>query len=480
MRFESTSRFAPWVAALCTLVVGALAWPFTVDDAYIVGRYASRLASGHGYTMNDGPPTDGITGPLWIVPGYLARSIGGDPIAAAKAVGLACAAVAVALLIAQVRHRAVGSRAVWTATAFLACSATVGIWASAGLETGAAMLVTTAALIATVRRPEPSGLVLGVAGAMIAWLRPEAVPGVLVLAGMAMRRHRTQGALALGIALAGLAAVAAFRLEMFGTALPLSVSAKPSDLANGAGYLGRGAILALGIAGVVPAFVAVRQSRSLRVPATMVLVHLASVLLAGGDWMPGFRLFAPALPAYAWLVGVGVSDLARRPAIGGRGALALAVVVCAIPAIDLAIELPAVRAAGAARETVGQALAAELRARAHRVALVDIGYLGYASDLAVVDLAGVTDPSIGHLEGRHGEKPVSFAILAQRDVDAIVLHSITEPRVENGTLRSLAGFRVERELAADEGLVRTFEVAHVVRYGDGYWYVLLLRRADAP
>src|SRR6185369_10374100 len=155
----------------------------------------------------------------------------------------------------------------------------------------------------------------------------------------------------------------------------------------------------------------------------LVLVHLACVLLAGGDWMPGFRLFAPVIPAYAWLVGVGVSDLARRPGIGARGAWVLAILVCAIPALDLVVEIPAVRAAGVARETAGRALAAELRARAHRIALVDIGYLGFASDLPVVDLAGVTDPSIGHLEGRHGEKPVPFALLVQRDVDAIVLHS---------------------------------------------------------
>ncbi len=478
MRFESTSRFAPWLAALSTLVVGVASWPYTVDDAYIVARYATRLASGEGYTMNDGPATDGITGPLWIVPGYLARLVGTDPVVAAKIVGLAAAATAVGLLIAQVRHRAVGSRAVWSATAFLASSATIGIWSVAGLETGVAMLATTIALLAAVRRPEPSGLVLGIAGAAIAWLRPEAVPGVFVLAVMAMRRNRREGSIALGLALAGLVGVAAFRVGMFGTALPLSVSAKPSDLANGIGYLGRGAVLAMGVVGIVPAFVAVRQSHSLRVPAALVLVHLACVLLAGGDWMPGFRLLAPVIPAYAWLIGVGISDLARRPRIGGRGALAITALVCAIPVLDLAIEIPAAREAGETRDTVGRQLAEDLRARAHRVALIDIGYLGYTSGLAVVDLAGVTDPAIGQLEGGHGQKPVPFSLLVQRDVDAIVFHSISEPRVEAGELRSLAGFRVERELAADERLVRTFEVVDVVRYAPAYWYVVLLRRAD--
>jgi hypothetical protein len=476
MRFESTSRLAPPLAALATIAVGIASWPYTVDDAFIVARYATRLTSGHGYTMNDGPPTDGITGPLWIVPGALAHVVGLDPIVASKAVGIACAAIAVALLIGQVRHRAVGSRAVWTATAFLASSATVGIWAAAGLETGAAILVATIGLLAAVRRPEPSGIVIGITGALMAWLRPEAVPAMLVLAGMAMRRNRREGLVALALALVGLAGVALFRIEMFGNALPLSVAAKPSDLANGVGYLGRGAVLALGVVGIGPAFVAVRQSYSLRIPAAFVVVHLACVLLAGGDWMPGFRLLAPAIPAFAWLVGVGVSDLGRRPQIGTRGALAIAIFVCAVPAIDLAIEIPAAREAGAARDTIGRDLARELREHAHRVALIDIGYLGYASQLPVVDLAGVTDPSIGQLEGRHGEKPVEATLLAQREVDAVVLHSISEPRVEDGTLRSLAGFRVERELARDERFVRMFRVERVVQYAPAYWYVLLLRR----
>ncbi|MFO0681183.1 MAG: hypothetical protein U0234_03985 [Sandaracinus sp.] len=480
MRVESSSRWAPVVAAAAVLAVGALAWPYTVDDAFIVARYASRLAHGLGYTMNEGPATDGITGPLWIVPGWIASALGLDPIAAAKAVGLACAAAAAALVVAEVRRRAVGSRAVWTATALLALSATVGVWAVAGLETGAAMLATTVALIAAVRRPEPMGIVLGIAGALLAWLRPEAVPGALVLAAMAVRRNRREGLVALGLVALGLASVAAFRLALFGTALPLSLSAKPADLGNGAGYLARGLVLALGAVGIAPAWVAVGQSRSLRIPAALVITHGASVVLAGGDWMPGFRLLAPVMPAYAWLVGVGVSDLARRPRVGARGAWALAVLACAIPALDLAAGIVGARAAGESREHAGAALVEELRAHAHVIALVDIGFVGYETDLPVVDLAGVTDPSIGQLPGGHADKPVDFALLAQRHVDAIVLHAVVEPRVEDGRLRSLAGaFGVEERLAMDERLGRTFRVSRVIQYAPAYWYVVLVPRDEA-
>jgi hypothetical protein len=479
MRLESTSRAAPFLAGAGVLAVGAAAWPYTVDDAYITARYATRIATGAGYTMNDGPPTDGVTGPLWLLPGVIARGLGGDPVLAAKLVGLACAALAAALLVAQVGRRAVGSRAVWTACAFLVSSATLGIWAVAGLETGAATLALTLALLAAVRRPEPSGALLGVAGAALVWLRPEAVPGAIVLGVMAARRNRREGLVGLSMIGASLAAVVAFRLAMFGQALPLSLSAKPAELGQGAGYVGRGLVLALGGIAIAPAAIAVRGSRSLRVPAALVVTHVLAVWVAGGDWMPGYRLLAPILPAFAWLLGAGVSDLGRRPRVGGRGALAIAALCCALGVLDLPIELAAARDAAHTRDTVGAELAADLRAHAHRVAMIDIGYLAYASGVEVVDLVGVTDPSIGLLPGRHGEKDVDLPILMQREVDTVVLHSVVEPRVEDGRLRSLAGFRVERALAGDAAFADVFEVRRVVRYTDHYWYVVLTRRAPA-
>ncbi len=476
MRFESTSRLAPLLTVLAVLAVGAAAWPYTVDDAYIVDRYASRIASAHGYTMNDGPATDGVTGPLGLVPGIAASLLGLDPVAAAKLAGLFAGAVAAGLIVERVRRRAVGSRAVWTASAFLAVCPTLGIWSAAGLETGLATLAATLAVMASMRRPAPRGLVLGLSTLALAWLRPEAIPAAFVLIAGAGMRDRRQGLIAASLGVTGLASIAVFRLTMFGALLPLSLSAKPADLRAGLGYVTRGMVLALGGVGIVPAAYAARLSRSLRTPAAFVVAYLFSVLVAGGDWMPGSRLLTPIVPTVAWLVGVGVSDLARLPRIGARGAIAIAVLVCALPAVDLLIEIPLVREAGVTRETIGRELAGYLREHASRVALVDVGFLPYAGGFDVVDLAGVTDPSIGLLPGPHVGKDVPFAWLSSRGVDAIVLHSVTEPRVEDGSLQTLAGFSVERGLARDEGLRRSFEVARVVRYSDAYFYVVLLPR----
>lgn len=474
MRFESTSRLAPIVAALAVLAVGAVAWPYTVDDAYIVARYASRIASGHGYSMNDGPATDGVTGPLGLFPGLAASLVGLDPVFAAKLAGLLAGALAAGLIVERVRRRAVGSRAVWTACGFLAVSPAMGIWSAAGLETGLATLAATLAVMAAMRRPSPRGLVLGVTTFALAWLRPEAIPAAFVLVLGAGMRDRRQGLIALGLGVAGLACVAGFRLSMFGTLVPLSLSAKPADLGAGLWYVAHEALFTLGAASAVPAVVAARFSRSLRTPAAFVVVYVLSVLLAGGDWMPGARLLTPIVPAFAWLVGVGVSDLARLRHVGARGGIAIAVLSCAIPALVLIVQLPLVRESGSTRETVGRELATYLGERATRVALVDVGFLPYVGGFAVVDLAGVTDPTIGLLPGPHGAKDVPFTWLSSRGVDAIVLHSVTEPQVEDGVLRSLAGFPVERRLAADEGLRRSFAVDRIVRYSDAYFYVVLL------
>ena len=55
------------LASAAVLGVGALAWPYTVDDAFIVARYAHNLAAGLGYAMNAHQPSDGVTGPLWLL-----------------------------------------------------------------------------------------------------------------------------------------------------------------------------------------------------------------------------------------------------------------------------------------------------------------------------------------------------------------------------------------------------------------------------
>jgi hypothetical protein len=195
--------------------------------------------------------------------------------------------------------------------------------------------------------------------------------------------------------------------------------------------------------------------------------------------MPGFRLLAPILPVVALLAGTRAArgfTLARTAA--RKGALALAVLVAlAVPALDLAVQLPEVRAAGETRERVGRPFARYLAAHARRVALVDVGFLAWVGGFDAVDLGGITEDGVARRPGPHLGKRIDAAWLLARAPDALVLHATVPPEVDaDGTLRTLAGYPVERRVAAMPGIRARFRVARVVDYAPGYVYVVLLPR----
>ncbi len=465
------------LAASAVFVVGLAAWPYTVDDAFVVGRYARRIVSGNGYTMVDGEPTDGVTGPLWLLPGMAAELVGIDAVAASKAFGLLCMALALALLVARAENRVQGRTRSRTAVVLAVPQSTLGIWAVAGLETGAAALAFSVALLAAQARPSPRPRTAGIGIACLAWLRPEmALCGAMVLVSLLIRRR--QGAWrAVTIAATGALGSIAFRLAMFGSALPLAVHAKPGSLGNGFEYTAIAVLVATGGVGAWLAWLGSARGRSDdRAAGLAIAAHLVAVPLAGGDWMPGFRLFAPILPAYVVLAGSGLAALTRRR----RGPLVCAVALalaCALPAVNSVVQLPEVRSAGLARHRLGGPLADWLGEHAHTVALLDVGFLAYRSGVAVVDLGGITDPVVAHCPGGHTTKRIPIEYLRVRNPDAIVFHAQRPPRVsQRGALLALDGFPVERRLAASDWVRTHFRVVRTVGYSKRYYYVVMLRQ----
>ncbi len=516
----------PWVALGVVVGLGIASWPFTVDDAFVLGRYARRIAQGAGYTMNDGPPTDGVTGPLALVPALAGEALFGDPVGASKAAGLLAAAIAAALAVRAAARRSAGEGAV--ALLLSSGGATLAVWGAAGLETGLATLALTAAGLAVLarlegaaedrpggwgsdaapgerraeaqRRPETGsacrsggprrsaaratarastlGVLAGGAVGALAWLRPELAlaSGVLLLA--LFRHDRRAGALALALAGLGLVSVVAFRLALFDAPLPLSAQAKPPDLGNGAEYTLRGILIALGAGGLYAAWLGASEGGGgRRVLFAMLVAHLAALVLAGGDWMPGFRLFAPVLPLYALLAAGPIASRLARPGRRLRGA-ALLCACAVVPLADAAVQLPAVRAAGATREQAGAELADWLGAHARRVAMVDVGYVALRSGVEIVDLGGITDPRIGALPGGHLDKQIDPGMLRALAPDTIVLHASAPPEVDSeGRLRSLAGYPVERRVARMPWVRAELRVVRVVSYAPGYYYVVLAARS---
>ena len=468
------------LGALGVGVVGICAWPYTVDDSYIVARYALRLTRGEGYTWNPGPATDGVTGPAWLLPGFLAAAGGYDPVIAAKVVGLCCAMLAAYACIVGEQERARGTYLAWIVALLLACQPSLGGSGSSGLETGAATLALTYAARAALA-PKPRVLRLGIAIGLLAWLRPELAPASAVFLGSATFRVGARSVwLAWTIAALSAVLVCLFRFWISGSLLPMAWHAKAGSLQDGWSYALRAIPVLTGVTGVALAIAgAVLGQFRERARACALLAHCAAVVLAGGDWMPGFRLWVPLFPQYAALAAMGGERLWRK----GRGARVLCgtalLIACGVPLLDLALRIPEWRAAGRSRETVGVEIARDLRALTKRVALVDIGFLGYASGVNTIDLAGLTDPAVAAFPGGHLNKRIPATWLQAQQPDALLLHSSLPPlAAADGRLERFMGYPVEQRIARLEWVMRQFRVARIYAYAPGYHYVLLRRDSN--
>ncbi len=394
---------------------------FTVDDALIPARYAAHLARGLGYRFNAaGPVTDGVT-PLGF-PYLLAPFAHGGPLAAlaaAKALGIASWTIAAAVLAMAV-DRVSASRLRFTALLLVACSAPLAAWSAAGLETGLAVALAALA----VALPQLGFVRAGaVAAGLTAALRPEALPWALVVAaappptelswGLPARKARIRAA-RIALAASPFLLVVAVRLLVFGRAVPLSVLAKPSDLAHGVPY----AVVCFLYTGPL-AIVAPLAFRRLdgwgRGLCGAVVVHFVTIALVGGDWMPLSRLAVIALPTVV-LAAAHLASVAAPLATVGRLVLALAGQI-----VQMVLVGPAVVAhVGGERLRLIDELRPAL-AGAHVVAALDVGWVGAATDATVVDLAGLTDPGIAVLPGGHTSKAIPVHLLDARGVDTLVL-----------------------------------------------------------
>jgi len=435
-------------------------WGYAVDDALITARVATHLARGLGATFNPhGPPADAVT-PL----GYaqLLSLFGQRDVlhtfVCAKWFGLVAWLVAAGLL-AQLIAR-IGQRALrFSPLVIVASSAPLAAWAVSGMETGLVTLLTTLGLFGG----PWSALSLGVASA----LRPELVPFAWLLVAANTRLEWAgwrRAARCAACVVAPTAIVMLMRLALFGRAVPLSFYAKPSDFAHGLRY----ALGAFAFTGL-PWLLLATPGEFQRIPRAAwglflaLLAHGAALVLCGGDWMTLYRLAVPVLPAAA-LAAAHLAEHARLALAIARFALALAA------ALMLAIGLgPSARRVGADR---AQLIASARAVFAHdaRIAALDVGWVGAASNADVIDLAGVTDPQVALFPGGHTSKRIPRPWLLARNPSAIVLllargNELASPFEESGFARAVEQ-RVATLVAAD------FRVRTQLALGDQTYVVL--------
>lgn len=478
-RLLAGRRASGWLwgalAALVSMGFARFMWGFTVDDALISVRYARHVAGGVGYRFNpDGPSTDGVTPLPWVfVLAPLARGAPFAVLEVAKWIGALATALGAACLVgklAQAKEQPLEARI--CGALLIVGPLPVCAYAASGMETGMATLGISLAA-ACWSRPRWAAACAGLA----ATFRPELGPFAVTVALLATRARadartplRLLGALGLAVAPFGACVVA--RLVLFGRPAPLALSAKPSDLSHGLVYA-----LAAVLVGAVPvaALALIFQPRERRDARSMglgvaFLVHVVTVVVVGGDWMPFARLMAPVLPALAFALGA-----APIPAWRGWVRRLFLAPACLLLAFTWAHNAPEGRQVSADREALARA-AAPLLGRT--VATIDVGWPSAArDDVTLVDLAGLTDPEIAFLAGGHTSKRVDPGMLLARDVDTLLLFSATPTRGPGGEPLTPSYTRVlDARLGDSSVIARHFEDVGYVRLGSHGGYQVLRKR----
>ncbi|MCX8036872.1 MAG: hypothetical protein N3D11_07430 [Candidatus Sumerlaeia bacterium] len=345
---------------LCAIVLFSLGLLLSqtslpIDDAFISLRYLHNWLTGMGWVFNPGERVEGYSNFLWIV--FLAVPAAAAmqfvPADAMNTVLVPCALVAdyvcalgCVILPAMFAFR-LGKQLGWWrygAAVLLAVNPLLVFWAGKGMEVNfyTFLHLLFALLVFQFREDElkhwKSGLIVGLVAAAIALTRPEGMvaPAAVLLALIAADRGRRRSHLAALVLLA--AAVAgqiAFRLAYYGLPWPNTYYAKrlPLGLAlqGGLNYLRKFAVgmssseawfyptgwmdhlpvwLVCGIAWVF----AVRQWRRLWPIALQMAALVGVAVYVGGDWMPAFRFFLPAVPLGLLLVAAGLKELSAPPA----------------------------------------------------------------------------------------------------------------------------------------------------------------------
>jgi hypothetical protein len=390
-------------------------WGFTVDDALIPARYATHVARGLGYRFNaTGPSTDGVTPLGW--PYLLAPFASEGPLAAfaaSRVLGVMAwlgAAGALGSAVARVQ----GGPWRFAALLIVLFSPSLGAWASAGLETGVVIALSTVAAVL----PAHAGFALtgaAVAGAC-AWLRPDMIAYALVLGwgrGLAADGPRRRAFCSV-LAVFPWCLAASIRWLVWRRPAPLAVLSKPSDLAHGLVYVAGAFALSGGFVAALGPLAWRRLPPWPKFLGLAAIAHLIAVAIAGGDWMPFARLVAPVLPPLV---------LVTAHLLGGPGSLVFAklrlALACAGEIAVFVLRGPAARRVVADRMALIDAARRPLTG-ALRVATVDVGWVGAATDADLIDLAGATDPEIAALPGGHTSKAVSGALLTGRGPSHVV------------------------------------------------------------
>ena len=329
------------LAGLAMLAGAALATTIyrpAEEDAFIYYRYGLHAAQGAGLVFNAGDPVEGFSSPLWMAAVALLARLGLDLPVAVPILGIACGAATVAATHALARRAGLDRFSCHAAAFVVALSFPFQLWARSGLETPLyALLLTVAATLylaaeappaADPRRRRRLQLAGGGALALAALGRPEGLLLALPVAAGSRRAGGDRRSLARW--LLPLAAIyglyLAWRLHAYGALAPSTSVKLAPNLVGRSWRQTLGWIETLGVLPpLLPAAALLwgRLDRAERrqlgfLAATVAVVSVGFELLAGGDYLVGFRFLVPTLPILSVAIWCAAGPLAAAWRAAGR------------------------------------------------------------------------------------------------------------------------------------------------------------------
>jgi len=529
-----------WIllAVIAALYVGhALSIGYVSDDGYIALRYVRNYLAGHGFVYNPGERVEGYTSFAWVaLLGILGRLLPGVALdTMSQLVGLIFGVATVVVTAAATQSLWPGRR--WTAlgaATLVAGSTGFAAWATGGLETtlfAFTVIVAAWAYLADLesgRHPFVVGALLG----LMALTRPDgmvlaAVAGVHYLVHC-WRTARSAAFRRVVLMFLGVVVVFgpwfAWRWWYYGWPLPNTYYAK---VGSGMAQYRRGVRYLLNYGRVsgaavwcLPALVllVVRRDPRRDLVALLLASHLAYIIYVGGDGLRFQRFLAYTAPLTAILAAQGIAALAGLfrsrapryvPAIGAA-ALMLAAASSAYagmgPVLAPAhfgwsepqsrLHFPVSgadaryfwfdnyfvqRQEAAARwldaHTCGPAL----------VAATPAGAIAYYSRFDVIDMLGLNDAHIGHMQvsdlgnGRAGHEKGDGAYVLSRKPEYILLGNVAVlgfPITDSIMMSHKLVRRSEKEIWANPEFHRDYERVAVRLATDGpfQWFTFYRRR----
>ena len=485
------------LVALAVLVAVGIASPFlayTVDDSFITFRYGQHLSTGLGPVFNVGERVEGYTSFLWMLLMAASLALRLDPIIVSKVLGVISTLAAGGMLLWSAhavchRPRRVGFIALF----LLVANAEVAVSSVSGLESTFFMFLITASMTRTLWEEHRGGfpwssLLFGVA----ALTRPEGLVLFalhLLFQVLISRQRPVQILVRLGLFILVVLPHWLWRMAYYEQPLPATYYAKLSPvfyrLVVGGLYVLPFLLLFLVM---ILATLRLRQ----HTPHYLVWMTLGGIAVAwweGGDWMIGHRFLLPVVPAWSLLAAVTLSALYDRLSDGvgpglwtpTRRNVAIALIAGAFLIMNAGQaarfrHYTAVRAKGYDRAHL--ALANWLDERYNTdttVALMDVGMIGYYSDLRVVDITGLTDIIIAQSPGTIMDRLNDAAYVLDQEPAAIALVGLDDDQIPD--------FPIDRRLYDDERFQAAYELHHTLEhYRDAelgtYLLLVFVRRTD--